>query len=182
MQRAIAGDAAAFGELIARHHTSALRLATVILGTSTGTDDVMQEATIRAWRQKQSIIADLGFRNWYLRVVTNTARNSRRASWRRSNLEMRAAVSEGTLSPNTGPADPAELAVKSSEREIVLAAMNQLKRNDRTVLALRFFEQLTETEMAGVMDCSPGTVKSRLSRALVRLRKQIEPLAKVTDP
>ena len=64
------------------------------------------------------------------------------------------------------------------DRTRVLAALNHLDVDDRTVIALRYFEQLAEAEMAEVLDCPPGTVKSRLSRARVRLRQL---LAEVDD-
>ena len=60
------------------------------------------------------------------------------------------------------------------DRTRVLAALNHLDVDDRTVIALRYFEQLAEAEMAEVLDCAPGTVKSRLSRARLRLRQHLE--------
>ena len=57
----------------------------------------------------------------------------------------------------------------------MIAAMNRLGRDDRLVIALRHFEQLGEAEMADVLGCPAGTVKSRLSRAMNRLRAQLEP-------
>jgi RNA polymerase sigma factor (sigma-70 family) len=70
-------------------------------------------------------------------------------------------------------ADPAEHAVTDAERGRVIDAMNRLDRDDRLVIALRHFEQLSENEMAEVLGCANGTVKSRLSRAMARLRAQL---------
>lgn len=70
-------------------------------------------------------------------------------------------------------AGPEEQAVTASERQAVVSAMNRLRGQDRLVLALRYFEQLTEAEMAVVMNCATGTVKSRLSRAMTRLRAEL---------
>jgi RNA polymerase sigma factor (sigma-70 family) len=166
------GDNAAFGELVARHRTSALRVATVVLGTATGADDIVQEADLRAWRARRSIDAERGFRSWYLRVVANAARNGRRARWRRAALELRDAGSSSAVVA----ADPADRAVTDSERQEVINAVNRLGADDRLVIALRHFEQLGEAEMADVLGCPPGTVKSRLSRAMTRLRSQLEDL------
>ncbi len=63
--------------------------------------------------------------------------------------------------------------VTHTEREVVIAAMNRLDADARLVIALRHFEQLSEHEMADVMACPPGTVKSRLSRAMGRLRSEL---------
>ena len=60
-----------------------------------------------------------------------------------------------------------------AERGRVIDAMNRLDRDDRLVIALRHFEQLSENEMADVLGCANGTVKSRLSRAMARLRAQL---------
>jgi RNA polymerase sigma factor (sigma-70 family) len=69
--------------------------------------------------------------------------------------------------------DPAERVVTDAERDAVIAAVNRLRRDDRLVIALRHFEQMGEAEMAEVLGCATGTVKSRLSRAMARLRAQL---------
>ena len=56
---------------------------------------------------------------------------------------------------------------------MVVAALNRLDTMERLVIALRHFEQLSEQEMADVLDCPPGTVKSRLSRAMAKLRAEL---------
>ena len=178
MRRAGSGDADAFGELVARHRSSALRVATVVLGTATGADDVVQDADLRAWRARATIDPDRAFRSWYLQVVANAARNGRRAGWRRSALQLRDAAHAGRSTPT----DPAEHAITEAERRAVLAAVNRLGVDDRLVIALRHFEQLTEAEMAEVLGCAPGTVKSRLSRATARLRRHLSTTAIPEDP
>ena len=168
VRRARDGDAAAFGELTARHRTSALRVATVVLGTATGADDAVQDADVRAWRFRASVDPDRSFRSWYLRVVANVAKSARRSSGRRAVLELREAATA-----SSDVRDPADEAVTDEERRRAIAAINRLGADDRLVIALRHFEQMTEAEMADVMRCAPGTVKSRLSRAMDRLRAQM---------
>jgi RNA polymerase sigma-70 factor, ECF subfamily len=169
VRRAGDGDADAFGELVARHRTSALRVATVVLGSSTGADDVVQDADVRAWRARTSIDPEREFRGWYLRVVANAARNGRRTRGRRAALELREASRASALVGD----DPAEHAVTDEDRRTVISAINRLGTDDRLVIALRHFEQLGEQEMAEVLGCAAGTVKSRLSRAMARLRSQL---------
>ena len=169
MRRATSGDAAAFGELLARHRASALRVATVVLGSATGSDDAVQDADVRAWRARATVDAERAFRSWYLRVVANTAKNARRSWSRRAALELREVCS----SPAPLVPDPADSAVTDNERRVVIAAVNRLGRDDRLVIALRHFEQLSEIEIADVIGCPVGTVKSRLSRAMGRLRGQL---------
>jgi RNA polymerase sigma-70 factor (ECF subfamily) len=170
VRRAGTGDADAFGELVARHRPSALRVATVVLGTATGADDVVQDADLRAWNARATVDPERAFRSWYLRVVADAARNRRRSFGRHAALELRHARTV----PTTPVADPADRAVRDEERQVVLAALGRLRREDRLVIALRHFEQLSEAEMADVLGCATGTVKSRLSRAMGRLRRQLE--------
>lgn len=168
MQRACVGDAASFGELVSRQSTSALRVATVVLGTTDGAADVVQDATVRAWQARNRIDPERGFRGWYLKIVANTARNDRRSRSRRASLAVRAAavVSLSAVTPETE-------AVTASEREMVVRALNRLSPEDRLIVALRFFEDMTQAEIAHVIGCPTGTVKSRLSRALTKLRRAL---------
>lgn len=144
-------------------------MATVILGSPSESDDVVQIASERAWRAIASVDPERGFRGWFLRIVANTARNHQRSRWRRRAAELRVAVQPSSVAA----ADPESSTVSHAEREIVIAAMNRLDADARLVIALRHFEQLREQEMADVMGCPQGTVKSRLSRAMSRLRAEL---------
>lgn len=176
MRRACMGDAEAFGELAARHRSSALRVATVVLGGPQGADDVVQDATIRAWRAMPSVDPERRFCAWYLRVVANCARNDRRSRGRRAALAVRAGAE-----PVTPVLTPEQQLVSDTDRQLVVSALNHLAADDRLVIALRHFEQLSEMEMAEVMDCPAGTVKSRLSRAMLRLRRHLDGLVGERD-
>jgi RNA polymerase sigma-70 factor (ECF subfamily) len=160
-------DAAAFDALVRPVSASALRVATVVLGTRDGADDVVQVAMARAWSAFARYDPARPFLPWFLRIVANTARNDRRLRGRRAALALRA-----TRPGDERSAEEDALAVL--DRAAVLAALNGLDVEDRTVIALRYFEQLGEAEMAEVLGCAPGTVKSRLSRARRRLRDHLE--------
>ena len=155
-------DHSAFEAHVRAEAGSALRLATVVLGTSNGADDVVQVAMERAWSSISRYDTTRPFRPWFLRIVVNTARNDRRQRGRQAALRLRV---------ERGRADAPASAVTSAEDEVmgaldrqqVLAALNRLEVDDRTVLALRYFEQFGEAEMADVLRCPAGTVKSRLS-------------------
>jgi len=138
-----------------------------VLGDASDADDVVQTASERAWRAIATVDPQRGFRAWFLRIVANSARNQRRARWRRRRAELRVAIQ-----PRGTTTDTVDL-VTAAEREVVVAALNRLDVMERLVIALRHFEQLTEQEMAEVLDCPRGTVKSRLSRAMARLRAEL---------
>jgi RNA polymerase sigma-70 factor (ECF subfamily) len=169
MDDAQTGDAAAFGELVRPHQPAALRVATVVLGTSEGADDVVQVAIERAWRGLSTFRTDCPFGPWFLRIVANCARNDRRSRGRRGRLQVRVATAG-----DFGTATPDEVAIADEDRRRVVDAMNRLSRADRLVIALRYFEEMTEREMAETLDCRLGTVKSRLSRAMGRLRAELD--------
>jgi RNA polymerase sigma-70 factor (ECF subfamily) len=143
-------------------------VATVVLGTSEGADDVVQQALERAWQAIARFDEERAFRPWLLRIVANAARNSRRSRGRFARLAVRAASQAGT--GGNGAANPEDVVVADSERQRLVAVLNRLRADDRLIIALRHFEQLTEREIADVLDIRPGTVKSRLSRAMQRLR------------
>ncbi len=131
---------------------------------------MVQQATERAWTAIDTFDADRPFRPWFLRIVANGARNDRRARGRRAHLAVRAASADAVRRVVT----PEEAAVTGSERQRVVDALNRLDADDRLVIALRWFEQLSEAEMADTLDVAAGTVKSRLSRAMGRLKTALE--------
>lgn len=142
----------------------------MVLGTATGADDVVQDADVRAWLARDRLDADRPFRPWYLRVVANAARNARRGRGRRAALELRSGRSTvEQLAP-----DPAERIVADEALQHALTALNGLRADDRLIIGLRYFEHLGERDVAEVLGCPAGTVKSRLSRALGRLRSELE--------
>ncbi|MET0146837.1 MAG: sigma-70 family RNA polymerase sigma factor [Ilumatobacteraceae bacterium] len=162
-------DHADFDALVRHEAPGALRLATVVLGTAEGADDVVQVAMERAWSSIGRYDAARPFRPWFFRIVANTARNDRRQRGRMAALALRAG---GRREPAADSTE--EHVITAAERRLVLAAINRLDVEDRLVIALRYFEQLGESEMADVLACPPGTVKSRLTRARIHLRRHLE--------
>jgi RNA polymerase sigma-70 factor (ECF subfamily) len=140
-----------------------------VLGDHDGAHDVAQEAVLRAYRGLPGFRGGSPFGPWFLRIVANCARNDRRSRGRRARLTLRAAG----LRPVSAPS-PEDHAVVHDDTARVVAAMNRLPELDRLVLALRHIEGLSEAAMAEVLECAPGTVKSRVSRALDRLRAELE--------
>ncbi|MEM9651921.1 MAG: sigma-70 family RNA polymerase sigma factor [Actinomycetota bacterium] len=163
------GDFGAFGELVRRHQRDAIRIAAIALGSSTGADDTAQEAFIKAHRSLHRFREDAPFRPWLFRIVTNTARNRLRHEGRQSNLRTRVAVLA-----TSDPASPEEIAGHLADRDELVAAINRLEVADRLILAYRWYHQMTEAEIAEAMGCRRGTAKSRLSRAMNRLRLELE--------
>ena len=110
-------------------------------------------------------------RPWLLAIVANEARNRRRAEGRREGLALRAAheLPSGDAAPS-----PEGRALAAEQRAELLAALERLSEDDRLVLSCRYLLDLGEEETGEVLSLRRGTVKSRTSRALGRLREQLE--------
>jgi len=168
VERARNGDTDAFGGLVTRHQPLAIRVAYALVGDDA--PDVVQDAMVKAYRNLHRFRPGGPFRAWLLRIVTNEASNRRRSAGRRAQLALR--VRDENSSGGTA-LSPEDVAVANERRHMLAAAVSRLSAMDRRVIALRWFAELSEAEMATALDCAPGTVKSRVSRALDRLRQEI---------
>jgi RNA polymerase sigma-70 factor (ECF subfamily) len=169
--RARTGDVAAYEELVRRYQDVAARTAYLVCPEADA-DDAVQESFLKAFRALPRFRDGAPFRPWLLRIVTNEARNRRRSAGRRQGLALRAAAREPAdgAEPEPGP----EAAVIAAEaRGELMAAMRMLRDDDREVLGARFLLDLSEAETAETLGIPRGTVKSRTSRALGRLREAL---------
>jgi len=141
-----------------------------LLGAGDEAEDVTQEAFVKAYRALATFRTGSAFRPWLLRIVANEARNLHRSWRRRTSLELRLAVSPDVADV---AASPEQSAVAANTNDILLAAVNAMPHRDRLVLTCRYFLDLSETETAQVLAWPRGSVKSRLSRALVKLRRAL---------
>lgn len=164
-----AGDDDAFAALVRRHQRAAVRIAAVALGSATDADDVAQEAFVKAHAALPRFRTDARFEPWLYRIVTNTARNHLRSQGRHRARALRAS-SLATV----GSAAPEDEVVGRDERAAVVAALDRLRPDDRLILTFRWYDGLSEAEIAEALGCRRGTVKSRLSRASARLRAELE--------
>ena len=170
VEQARGGDARAYEALVRRYQDLAFRTAYVIAGSAADAEDAAQEGFVKAWHALSRFRAGAAFRPWLLTIVANEARNRRRSGRRQDDLALRAA--EVRPSGDAAPS-PEAAALAGERRRLLLAAVNRLPEADRQVIACRFFLELSEKEMAGALGCRRGTVKSRLSRAIARLRDAV---------
>jgi RNA polymerase sigma factor (sigma-70 family) len=184
--RARRGDALAYEELVRMYQNLAVRTAYVITGNAADAQDAAQEAFVKAYYSLERFRQGASFRPWLLRIVANEAINRRRSSRRKSALALRVATAGSGVAGDVVGGRPSDDAAPSPEaaalahelRADVVAALNRLREEDRLVIAYRYFFDLSEAEMAEALGCARGTVKSRLSRALSRLRRTLPPAAK----
>jgi len=170
---ACAGNPAAYGVVVRRYSALAIRTA-ALLGAGADAEDVAQEAFVKAYRSLGRFRPGSSFRPWLLTIVTNEAHNRHRSSRRRADREIRPGV-------DLPAAGPDELAESAERRAAVRAALEQLPTAQREVLVCRFLLDLDERETAQVLRLAPGTVKSRTSRGLRRMRPGLASLVSTEE-
>jgi RNA polymerase sigma-70 factor, ECF subfamily len=164
--RAKRGDATAYEELVRMHQGLAFRVALVAAGNASDAEDAVQDGFVKAYRALARFRDGSPFRPWLLKIVANEARNRRRSAGRRSGLALRvAAAASGDAAPS-----PEATAVSHERRAELLDGLARLDERDREILVHRFLLELGEDETAAALGLRRGTVKSRTSRALERLR------------
>ena len=168
VERSRHGDQDAYAELVTRYQALAARTAYVITGSEDDAQDAAQEGFVKAYYALDRFRAGAPFRPWLLRIVANEAINRRKARGRRPTVGLSMAMDRP--SPDTA-LSPEGAALASERRERVLAALREMREEDRVVIAYRYFFGLSESEMAEALGVARGTVKSRLSRAIARLRE-----------
>jgi RNA polymerase sigma-70 factor (ECF subfamily) len=176
------GDRSAFETLVAPHLEVAFRAAFLITGSAADAQDAAQEALVKAWLAIDRFRPEAPFRPWLVRIVINEAHNRRRSAGRQTGLALRLA---GGFEPSTQVSRLVEasapgadtVALAAERRAQLLAAVAGLREDDQLVIAARYFIGLSEAETATALSLPTGTVKSRLSRALGRLRDALGEVA-----
>ena len=173
--RAKEGDADAYAELVTKHQTMAFRTAWVITGSAAEAEEAAQEGLLKAYRALGRFRLGAPFRPWLLTIVANEARNRRVATTRRERLTRRVQEDGAAEERRPGGAVPSPEAalLDSEQRRRLLEAIGELPERYRLVVACRFLLDLSEEETATTLGLRRGTVKSRLSRALARLREEV---------
>jgi RNA polymerase sigma-70 factor (ECF subfamily) len=139
----------------------------VITGDADEAQDAAQTGFIKAFQALPTFRPDAPFRPWLLRIVAKDAKNRVRSSVRRSAEPLDERIV--SLEPS-----PHELAERTEQRRELLDAIRTLGPENQQIIAYRYFLDLSESEMADLLECPRGTVKSRLSRATSRLRDAMQ--------
>ena len=162
----------AYEELVRRYQDVAVRTAHLI-SPDGDAEDAVQDAFVKAYAALARFRPDAPFRPWILRIVANEARNRRRSAGRRTGLALRAAEDRR---PGDAAPSPESAVLAGETRAALLHAIEALRDEDREIIGARYFLELNEAETAEALGLPRGTVKSRLSRALGRLREQLATL------
>jgi RNA polymerase sigma-70 factor (ECF subfamily) len=154
---------------IQEHQEAVFRLAYLLLGDAHDAEDVAQEAFIRAYRYQDTFDPSRPIKPWLLQITANLARNRRRSLGRY--LYHLGRLARLDIPPSI---DPEQEASKHVEIASLWRAIRQLSHSDQMIIYLRYFLELTIEETAAALDIPAGTVKSRLHRAVERLRVVVQ--------
>ena len=161
------GVMADFDNFVAAHVDDLLRTAYLIVWDEGEAEDLVQECLLKVARRWPRVRRMEQPQAYARRILVNLALDgARRRAQRRRELEAGDATSLWAVDPLQALETRAEL----------LQALAQLHERQRAVLVLRYFNDLTEAQVADVLGCSPGTVKSSASRGLARLREALQPI------
>src|ERR1700694_3753450 len=167
--RAQRGDTAAYEEIVQRYQMVAFRTAYVITGSAADAEEAAQDGFVKAYRALGSFRSGAEPRPWLLKIVANEARNRVRSAGRRHHLELR--LAERFRPGDAAPSPEAEV-VAAEDSHQLLDRVTALSEEDRLVITSRYLLELSGEETAAALGIPEGTVKSRLSRALARLRRR----------
>lgn len=168
VRHAANGDAAAWESLMVTHQEAVFRLAYLLLGDPDDAEDVAQESFLRAWKHLRSFDVTRPLRPWLLSITANLASNRRRSAGRYFAALMRAFRDE--------PASERieDQSARNFQAGELWKAVQKLNVLDQQIVYLRYFLELPVAETAQILQVAEGTVKSRLSRALEKLRNIIQ--------
>jgi RNA polymerase sigma-70 factor (ECF subfamily) len=179
VERAQRGDKSAFELLVAKYQRKLVRLLSRFIRDPTEVEDVAQEAFIKAYRALPSFRGDSAFYTWLYRIGINTAKNYLVAMGRRAPTvsEIESADSEGSEESGQVPDynTPENELMSRQIAETVNRAVEDLPEELRTAITLRELEGLSYEDIATIMNCPIGTVRSRIFRAREAIAEKLRP-------
>lgn len=176
VRRARDGDFSAFETLFERHRTLVYRFAYQMAPRRDDSEDIVQEAFVRAYQNLHRYRDEAKFTTWLLRIVTNLCTDQARMSQRRTALEQQEAAGALTWMTSDESADPVENLEQDRRRHALRRALNALPAHHRTMIVLRDLEEREYTDIAAILGCTVGGAKLRVLRARRALKDRIAPL------
>lgn len=171
------GDIDAFEELVAKYERKVYAIAYRFMGNPEDAGDLTQEAFLKAYQSIKSFRQEASFSTWICRIVSNVCRDQLRKNKRQSqnSLDEDVWLEEGTVQKQLKDQRPTPDEVYESKelKEYLQGLINNLNPEYKMVVILRDIQGYSYEEIAQILDCSLGTVKSRLNRARKALRDQI---------
>ena len=168
VDRALAGDEAAFNALFTRHHEYVYNIVFGIVGREDEASDVLQEVFLLVYRKLKTFRRGSRFGTWLYRIAVNRAVDRARTLSRRRWLPFLEAAQD-IEDPRMGPE---EAAAKQSDADRVQRVLTMIPPNHRDVLVLKYYQEMSIDEMATVLGCSEDAAKVRLHRARLQFKEK----------
>ncbi|MGI6358752.1 MAG: sigma-70 family RNA polymerase sigma factor [Bacillota bacterium] len=181
------GDSQAFDMLIERYQTKVYNMALRLTGEQQDAYDLAQEVFLKVYRYLAQFRSQSTFSTWLYRIVTNSFYDEMRKKKRRPtvvvSLDETIETSDGEITRELPSSDsgPEELSLQHELQQLVQQALRSLPEDYRVVLVLRDLESHSYDEIAQILDLNLGTVKSRISRARLALRKLLQREEQIVD-
>lgn len=176
VERARAGDASAFEELVLKYQQRVYNLTLRMTGNPDDAFDLSQEAFLKAWRGLETFHFESAFSTWLYRLTSNACLDFLRAQKRRRTVSLTTEDDDGdeVQIELTDPAPtPEQAALASEDRWMLTKALDALDDEAREIITLRVINDLSYEKIGEVLGIKEGTVKSRLSRARDKLKKKL---------
>ena len=179
VERVQQGDKRAFDLLVLKYQQKIIALASRFVGAGAEAEDVAQEAMIRAYRALANFRGESAFYTWLYRIAVNTAKNHLAAKGRRppaSDLDAEDAELFLQQEGLTEQATPENELLRDEVQQTLTQAMENLSADLKMAVTLRELEGMSYEEIAEVMECPVGTVRSRIFRARDAIGQQLQSL------
>lgn len=171
--RTLAGDSDAFGQLILKYQDRLYRTLVHMLGSAHDARDVAQDAFLLAYRKLQTFRQESSFYSWLFRIAYHAAVSSRRKHHAHRSLDHRREETGREPVDDSPASDPTQPLHRTEQQQIVHDALNQLAPDYRDVLVLKELEGLSYEEIATLLNCPIGTIRSRIHRGREELRVRL---------
>lgn len=176
VKRAQNGDSAAFEQLVLKYQQKVYNLALRLTGNEEDAFDLSQESFLKAWKGLETFHFEAAFSTWLYRLTSNACLDFLRSQKRRRTVSLTVEDEDGEEAQMDYPDDaptPEQAAIASEDRELLKKALASLDEEAREIITLRVIEELSYETIARVLGVKEGTVKSRLSRARDKLKKNL---------
>lgn len=174
IDEALTGDPVSFEVLVRKYQNRLFNTIYHVVGSREEAEDVVQEAFVQAYLKLESFKRNSAFYTWLYRIAFNTAISHRRRKRPEVSVEaVRDALGDEPMDADEGPG---EHLLRQERAKQVHSALSALTEEHRAILVLREMEGLCYERIAEVLDLPVGTVRSRLHRARMQMRHQLEEL------
>tara|TARA_Y100000590_G_C15407660_1_gene896367 strand:+ start:240 stop:863 length:624 start_codon:yes stop_codon:yes gene_type:complete len=179
VKRAKSGDYRAFDLLVLKYQSRIIGIVMKYVKDIQIAEDVAQETFLKAYKSLDSFREESAFYTWIYRIAANTAKNyltSKKRKKEYSETELQTSTEQPNLFDIPGGDSPEEILAANNLREVILESLSSLTEDIRTAISLREFENLSYEEIAEVLNCPIGTVRSRIFRGREIIQEKISPL------